>query len=234
MTSDPGAGPTHPVSAQHALRSEQVAQVWLGLQGVEVRSYVTRLPGGARSSAVPPSEALALPSSRRISFCRPRCFGGWRPGLTEQSVGEWPSRDKDRFCERATVSAAVGHLARHRLRWVIDGILLHQLLQWHHMLTSEGCCPATTIAGLEDNTVADGFFHVSTLIALGIGLAMVMRQWQRRGAAPTWSHLIGLVLAGWGLFNLVEGIIDHHILTVHHVRDDVGAPLGWDLAFLAW
>jgi len=38
---------------------------------------------------------------------------------------------------------------------------------------------------------------------------------------------------GWGAFNLVEGIVDHHILTIHHVRDDVGAPLGWDLAFLA-
>jgi uncharacterized membrane protein len=40
----------------------------------------------------------------------------------------------------------------------IDGILLHQVLQWHHMLSDEGCCPATSVAGLEDNTVADGFF----------------------------------------------------------------------------
>ena len=24
---------------------------------------------------------------------------------------------------------------------------------------------------------------------------------------------------GWGLFNLVEGIIDHHVLEIHHVRD---------------
>lgn len=27
--------------------------------------------------------------------------------------------------------------------------------------------------------------------------------------------------------------MDHHILGIHHVRDDTGAPLGWDLAFLA-
>ena len=32
---------------------------------------------------------------------------------------------------------------------------------------------------------------------------------------------------------MVEGLIDHQILGVHHVRDDLGAPLGWDLAFLA-
>ena len=35
------------------------------------------------------------------------------------------------------------------------------------------------------------------------------------------------------MFNLVEGMVDHHILGIHHVRDDLGAPLGWDLAFLA-
>jgi uncharacterized membrane protein len=40
------------------------------------------------------------------------------------------------------------------------------------------------------------------------------------------------VLAGWGVFNVVEGLIDHHLLQLHHVRDDLGGPLGWDLAFL--
>jgi uncharacterized membrane protein len=39
-------------------------------------------------------------------------------------------------------------------------------------------------------------------------------------------------VTGWGLFNLVEGLIDHQLLGVHHVRDDLGGPLGWDLAFL--
>jgi uncharacterized membrane protein len=39
---------------------------------------------------------------------------------------------------------------------------------------------------------------------------------------------------GWGGFNLVEGIVDHQILGIHHVRDDLGGPIGWDLAFLAW
>ena len=43
----------------------------------------------------------------------------------------------------------------------------------------------------------------------------------------------GLLLAGWGTFNLVEGLIDHQLLGIHHVRDDLGGPLGWDLAFLA-
>jgi len=38
---------------------------------------------------------------------------------------------------------------------------------------------------------------------------------------------------GWGLFNLVEGIVDHQLLGVHHVRDDLGGPLSWDVGFLA-
>jgi uncharacterized membrane protein len=42
------------------------------------------------------------------------------------------------------------------------------------------------------------------------------------------------MLAGWGLFNVVEGIVDHHLLTIHHVRDDVPDPLWWDVGFLAF
>lgn len=116
----------------------------------------------------------------------------------------------------------------------IDGIVLHQVLQWHHMLTDEGCCPATTVGGLEDNTLADGFFHVGAWIAVMAGTIVSLRAWQRGELAPPWrSHLGGLLL-GWGAFNLVEGLVDHQILGIHHVRDDLGAPLGWDLGFLAF
>jgi uncharacterized membrane protein len=29
-------------------------------------------------------------------------------------------------------------------------------------------------------------------------------------------------------------VIDHQILGVHHVRDDLGAPLSWDVGFLVF
>jgi uncharacterized membrane protein len=29
---------------------------------------------------------------------------------------------------------------------------------------------------------------------------------------------------GWALFN-VEGVVDHYLLQIHHVRDDLGAPM---------
>ena len=38
----------------------------------------------------------------------------------------------------------------------VDGILLHQILQWHHMISAERGRSMRTIAGLEANTVADG------------------------------------------------------------------------------
>jgi uncharacterized membrane protein len=117
----------------------------------------------------------------------------------------------------------------------LDGIVLHQILQWHHLLTGEnGGEPMDTVGGLEANTLADGFFHLATWLLVVAGMALTVRAWQRRQLAPPWRAHVGLLLAGWGAFNVVEGTIDHLILGIHHVRDDLGGPLGWDLGFLAF
>jgi uncharacterized membrane protein len=116
----------------------------------------------------------------------------------------------------------------------LDGIVLHQVLQWHHMLTDTGEHPATTVAGLEANTLADGVFHLATWLFVAAASVLTVRAWQRGELAPPWRSHLGLVLAGWGAFNLVEGVVDHLLLGVHHVRDDLGGPIGWDLAFLAF
>jgi uncharacterized membrane protein len=116
----------------------------------------------------------------------------------------------------------------------VDGIVLHQLLQWHHMVSSVASTPMTTLAGLEANTVADGVFHVGSWLLTLAGVVTTLVAWRQGRIAPSWSFQIGLVLAGWGLFDLVEGIVDHQLLGVHHVRDDLGAPLSWDLGFLAF
>jgi uncharacterized membrane protein len=117
----------------------------------------------------------------------------------------------------------------------IDGIVLHQVLQWHHMLTGgTGGEPSDTVAGLEANTLADGFFHLATWVLVALAMTLTVRAWRAGRLAPPWRFHVGLLLAGWGAFNLVEGLVDHQILGLHHVRDDIGAPLGWDLAFLAF
>lgn len=40
-----------------------------------------------------------------------------------------------------------------------DGIVMHQILQWHHLLSKHH--PPTTLQNLQINTLADGFFMPS-------------------------------------------------------------------------
>jgi len=89
------------------------------------------------------------------------------------------------------------------------------------------------VAGLETNTLVDGFFHLATWILIAVATSLMPRARQRGELAPPWRAHAGLLLAGWGALNVVEGLIDHQLLDLHHVRDDLGAPLGWDIAFLA-
>ncbi|AWT57461.1 DUF2243 domain-containing protein [Mycolicibacterium smegmatis] len=112
----------------------------------------------------------------------------------------------------------------------IDGIVLHEILQWHHMIS--GAERTDTLAGLELNVIADGFFHVATWLLVWAGSILTLLSWRRGRLAPSWSFHFGLLLLGWGVFNVVEGVIDHQILGVHHVRDDLGAPPAWDIGFL--
>jgi uncharacterized membrane protein len=115
----------------------------------------------------------------------------------------------------------------------VDGIVLHQVLQWHHMLSSEGSYPQTTVAGLETNTLWDGVFHAATWVAVAAGLWVLWRRTDDWRWAVSGRAFVGWMLAGWGLFNVVEGIVNHHILTIHHVREDVDDRWLYDLGFLA-
>jgi uncharacterized membrane protein len=92
--------------------------------------------------------------------------------------------------------------------------------------------PSSTVGGLEVNTLADGFFHLATWLLVASATVLTLRAWQRRELAPPWRSHIGMLLAGWGVFIVVEGVIDHQILGIHHVRDVLGSPVGWDIGFL--
>ncbi|MCW2833722.1 MAG: hypothetical protein JWN68_1675 [Nocardioides sp.] len=114
----------------------------------------------------------------------------------------------------------------------IDGIVLHQILQWHHMVSDVEAYPVTTVAGLEVNTMADGFFHIASWLCVVGASIVTLAQWRQGRLAPNAKFHLGGALAGWGLFNVVEGVVDHLVLGVHHVRDDLGGPLSWDIGFL--
>ena len=111
----------------------------------------------------------------------------------------------------------------------VDGILLHEILQWHHMITSVR--PTTNLADLEANTLGDGLFHVGTWTLTIIGVALL---WLAGGRSDVpWSPKIfgGSLLLGAGLFNFLEGVIDHQILGIHHVKPGPN-QLAWDMGFL--
>ncbi|WP_299360700.1 DUF2243 domain-containing protein [uncultured Paracoccus sp.] len=116
-----------------------------------------------------------------------------------------------------------------------DGVVLHQILQWHHML-SDGGFPPNTLRNLEINVLADGLFHATTYVFTAAGLFLL---WQTsRRAHLRWSAklLFGSILMGFGIFNLVEGLVDHQLLGIHHVNElvDPAYWIWWDLGFLAW
>lgn len=115
-----------------------------------------------------------------------------------------------------------------------DGIVLHQVLQWHHMLSS--WYPITSVPNLELNTLWDGVFHSTTYVFVVIGLFIIWRTAHRQHIHWSNKLLVGTLLVGFGLFNLVEGVVDHQLLGVHHVNERVPREqwIYWDIGFLAW
>lgn len=110
-----------------------------------------------------------------------------------------------------------------------DGIVFHQLLQWHHMFSSIET--DMTVAGLELNTLGDGLFHLLDWLLTLTGIFLLWRAGVRSEQSWSGRVLFGSILMGAGLFNLIEGIIDHHWLGIHHLRSGE-AQLLWDLGFL--
>lgn len=107
----------------------------------------------------------------------------------------------------------------------VDGIVAHQLLEWHHMLS--GWYPMTHGDDMRRNMVADGLFHLLCLVLAVAGVLVLNRA---GGPRPT-RRLVGWLFVGWGVFNLVEGVVDHLVLGVHHVRSGPDWLL-YDLGFL--
>lgn len=112
-----------------------------------------------------------------------------------------------------------------------DGIVFHQILQMHNMLSAR--VPTDTLLGAKTNMVWDGIFHAAVWVLTSAGIAMLWRAARRSDAILSTKALVGAMLMGWGAFNVVEGIVDHHLLQLHHVYQVLGQSM-WDYAFLAW
>jgi uncharacterized membrane protein len=113
----------------------------------------------------------------------------------------------------------------------VDGIALHQIAQWHNM--GSAVLPPVTMEAMSRNMVWDGLFHAATWMITLIGVFMLWAAAPSGAITRSATVFTGEMILGWGVFNLVEGIIDHHVLGIHHVRDmPVHVPM-YDWLFLA-
>ncbi|MFN2645548.1 MAG: DUF2243 domain-containing protein [Burkholderiales bacterium] len=111
----------------------------------------------------------------------------------------------------------------------LDGIVLHQILQWHNMLSAVR--PPQTMQAMQLNMTADGWFHLAMWLVTAAGV-LLLRATPGPPDAWPWAFA-GNLFIGWGAFNVVEGLIDHHLLELHHVRDVPTHMPAYDFAFLA-
>jgi uncharacterized membrane protein len=125
---------------------------------------------------------------------------------------------------------AAGILLGAGLGGFFDGILFHQVLQIHNMLSSS--LPKTSIENVEVNMFWDGLFHVFTWLTTAAGLALLWRAGKHAEVPWSTRAFAGSLLAGWGLFNFIEGLVNHYMLGIHHVVERFGLSI-YDHAFIA-
>jgi len=113
-----------------------------------------------------------------------------------------------------------------------DGIVLHQILGWHHVVCSTADCQPLSIQQLEHQNTQDGFFLLITWILSLTGMVMLFLAARRQVSDWSGRVLFGAMLTGWGLFNFFEGLINHQILGIHHVLPG-NHQLLWDMLYLA-
>ncbi|SDE04698.1 DUF2243 domain-containing protein [Belnapia rosea] len=108
-----------------------------------------------------------------------------------------------------------------------DGILLHQLLQWHHLLS--GWYPGQTLVLERWHMAWDGVFHAIHYLVLALGLALL---WPLPSAA-TGRRFAAAFAIGFGAWHVLDAVVNHWALGLHRIREGVDQPLLYDLAFFA-
>ncbi len=118
-----------------------------------------------------------------------------------------------------------GYVLGFALGGFFDGILLHQILQWHHLLS--------TINGddIRFQVAADGYFHALMYVIAVVGLWMLWTSRHDPGRASGRLLMAG-ILIGFGVWHIVDAVLSHWLLGIHRIRMDSINPLFWDLLWL--
>jgi uncharacterized membrane protein len=119
-----------------------------------------------------------------------------------------------------------GYLLGFGLGGFFDGILLHQILQWHHQLS---LVEGAAFQDLRVQVMADGIFHAVMYVIAAAGLWLLWRSRNEFGWAGAGRLLFAHTLIGFGVWHIVDGILSHWILGIHRIRLDAENVLFWDL-----
>jgi uncharacterized membrane protein len=123
-----------------------------------------------------------------------------------------------------------GALVGFALSGFFDGILLHQVLQWHHLLSG---LDGLEWQDLRTQVLADGLFHLFMYVVAAAGLGLLLRSRERLQAPGSQRRLLAAALTGFGAWHLLDAVLSHWWLGLHRIRMDSAQPLLWDLGWLA-
>jgi uncharacterized membrane protein len=120
-----------------------------------------------------------------------------------------------------------GLLLGFALGGFFDGILLHQVLLWHHLLSN-----VEAAQDMRVQIMADGVFHALMYVIAGVGLAKLWRARDAAHRAGAGDRLAGSALLGFGGWHILDAVLSHWITGIHRIKIDSPQPLAWDLAWL--
>jgi uncharacterized membrane protein len=118
-----------------------------------------------------------------------------------------------------------GYLLGFALGGFFDGILLHQILQWHHLLSAITRPPFDDI---RMQVMADGLFHAAMYAIAAIGFWNLFRARHILAERAADRLLAADALIGFGAWHVVDAVLFHWIFSIHHIRMDTPHPLLWD------
>ncbi len=123
-----------------------------------------------------------------------------------------------------------GYLIGFALGGFFDGILLHQILQWHHLLSG---IEAEALRDLRAQVLADGLFHALMYLVAAAGLWMLYCSRKELTGARADRNLVADILIGFGVWHVIDAVLSHWLTGIHRIRMDVPEPILWDLGWLA-
>ncbi len=130
---------------------------------------------------------------------------------------------------RPAALACAGVALGFGLGGFFDGILLHQVLQWHHLLSGV----EQARGDIRLLILTDGLFHLLMYVITGVGLWLLwLGRWQFPAPAAD-RRLLADALIGFGGWHILDGILSHWVLGIHRIRMDADNPLLWDLLWFA-